>query len=156
MNLKSFFLKDPDFFKGSFEPILVEAETENRKSTIVLGFIEEHGALHFVIRKRYPSWIVDMSIDRIRLSEAVRKVRDKGLLPPPITSDETLRIAFENFVRESFFGSYIRENINAWASGQFFKQLRAIAPTLITPQSRRHDEQGSGYSALSSASRETG
>lgn len=156
MNLKSLFLKDPDFFKGSFEPILVEAVTENRKSSIVLGFIEEHGALHFVIRKRYPTWIVDMNVDRIRLSEAVRKVRDKGLLPPPGSCDETLRVAFENFVRESLFGSYVRENINAWASGQFFKQLRAVAPTLITPQLRRHDEQGSGYCALQSAGRESG
>lgn len=148
MKLKSFFQKDPDFFNGSFEPVLVEAETENRKSTVILGFIEEHGALYFVVRKRYPTWVRDVSMDRIRLSEAVRKIRDKGLLTCSVPVEEILRIAFENFVKESPFGVYVRENINAWASGQFFKQLRALAPTILTSQSRRQDEQGSGNSAV--------
>jgi hypothetical protein len=156
MNLKSFFQLDPDFFNGSFEPILIEAETEDRKSTIVLGFIEEHGALYFVLRKRYPAWIMDISLDRIRLSEAVRKIRDKGLVPSSGSSEETLKVAFENFVKESLFGSYVRENINAWASGQFFKQLRAIAPAIITPQSRRQDEQGSSDITLQSTGNSSG
>lgn len=156
MKLKSLFLKDPDFFDGSFEPILVEATLETSKSTIVLGFIEEHGVLHFVIRKRYPTWIVDIRMDRIRLSEAVRNIRDKGLLPDYNSYEETLRIAFEDFVRGSPFGEYIRENVNAWATSQFFKQLRAVAPTLIVPQTRLHNGQGSGDCTLQSVGRESG
>lgn len=143
MNLKSFFQKDPDFFDGSFQPILVEALTANRKSSIVFGFIEEHGALYFVIKQRYPTWVKDVEMDRVRLSEAVRHIRDQGLLPSSGYAEETLRFAFENFVKYSPFGDYVRKNINAWASGQFFKQLRAVAPVILTLKSRQKHGQGS-------------
>lgn len=156
MNLKSFFQKDPDFFDGSFEPILVESETETRKGTIVLGLIKEHNVLYLVLKQRYPTWLRDICMDRIRVSEAVRNIRDKGLLPVPGSYEEILRMAFEDFVKRSPFGDYVRANINAWASGQFFKQLRAIAPAILNPQSRRQDGQGSGESALQRTRGEAG
>lgn len=156
MNLKSFFQKDPDFFDGSFEPILVESETEKRKGTIVLGLIKEHNVLYLVLKQRYPTWLRDICMDRIRVSEAVRNIRDKGLLPIPGSCEEILRMAFEDFVKHSLFGDYVRANINAWASGQFFKQLRVIAPAILNPQSRRQNEQGSGEGALQRTGGEVG
>lgn len=149
MNLTSYSL-------DSFESILVEAENESSKSTVVLGLVEEHSVLYFVVRQRYPAWTKDLVMDRIRVSEAVRQVRDKGLLPSPGSHREILRIAFEQFVRTSPFRAYVREKVNVWATGQFFKQLRAIAPSVITLQSRPQDEQGSSNLTLQSTGRETG
>lgn len=148
MNPKSFFQKDPDYFEGSFESILFEAEKPSRKGSIILGLIKEHGTLYFVLRQRYPGWTKDASLDRIRLSEAIRRFCDQGGLSGPGSRIELLRFAFEHFVKESPFGHYIRSSVNAWATGQFFKELREISPSILTEQSRQQDEQGKGQGAL--------
>lgn len=156
MKLKSFFQKDPDLFEGSFEPILVEAESESKKHTIVLGLVKERDALYFVVRKRFPTWDEDVNLDSMRVSVAVRRLLQTGNLPHPTSKEELLRMAFELFVKESLFCQYIRDNLNVWATGQFFQQLRAVAPDIITSQLRRQHEQGSGENAVQCVGRESG
>lgn len=115
------------YFKGRttevlpFESILVESVNENKKETLVLGLVKEHTQLYFVVRKRHPGWAVDVSLDRLPLADALGPIKDRY---GTSLGEETLRVAFERFVKISPFSGYIRENINAWASGQFFKQLR--------------------------------
>lgn len=105
--------KDIDNPTESFEPILVEAENERRKGTIVLGLVEEESILYFVISKRYQTCGKDLVMDRMPVREAVRTALDAGVLPLPGSRRETLRVAFEQFVRASPFGAYVRKNINA-------------------------------------------
>ena len=116
-------------FKGGakdappFESILIESINENKKETLVLGLIKENTQLYFVVRKRHPGWSVDVSLDRLPLADALGPIKDRY---GTSLGDETLRVAFERFVKISPFSGYIRENINAWATGQFFKRLREV------------------------------
>lgn len=148
--------KDIDNPTESFEHILIEAENERKKGTIVLGLVEEESILYFVISKRFQTCDRDLVMDRMPVREAVRTALDAGVLPLPGLRKEILRMAFEQFVKASPFGAYVRKNINAWAVGQFFKQLRAVAPTIISPQSRHPHEQGSSEKALRCTGRGSG
>ena len=122
------------YFKGgakeapSFESILIVSENENKKETLVLGLVKENAQLYFVVRKRHPNWEVDISLDRLPLADAWGPIKDRY---GTSLGDETLRVAFERFVKISPFSGYIRENINAWATGQFFKKLRAVHNKII-------------------------
>lgn len=143
MNLKSFFLKDPDSYEGVFEPITVEVGDPCNTAKLVLGFIKEQGSLYFIISKRHPAWAKDIGLDRIRVSDAVRKIRDTEALPSPsICNNDLLHQAFEGFVIGSPFMQYVKVSVAQWDITPFINKLVAIAPVLLTKPSGTYYEQG--------------
>lgn len=137
--------KDPDFYIGAFDPIELEITTDDANSALILAVVKEHGALYFVIRKRYPAWTVDAHLDAVRLSDAVKRLHGDVLPCSRSFKDEILRVAFENFIQSSPFTSYIRKSINQWDAAQFFSRLRTLTPALhFTQLRRKSDEQATG------------
>lgn len=143
MNLQAFFQKDPDSFDGVFEPITLEVGGSSSKSKLVLSFIKEQGSLYFVISKRHPAWTKDIGLDRVRVSDAVRKIKDTKTLPcPSMHNTDLLQQAFEGFVIDSPFMKYVKASLAQWDITPFINKLGAIAPALLTKQSGTHYEQG--------------
>lgn len=137
MNLKSFFLKDPDAHEGVFEPITFEAPGSSN-SKLVLGFVKEHGSLYFIINKRHTAWGNDIYLDRMRLSDAVRKIRNTEFPPCPSECNNSLiSSAFEVFVTGSPFMLYIKEVLAKHDITPFINKLVSLTPTLITSASRK-------------------
>lgn len=136
--------KNPDAFFGDFDPITLELPVGTDKGMLLLAIVKENNALYLVIRKRFPKWGIDITLDAVRLSTAVNRIR-KSVMPSPRSyRDEILRVAFEHFILKSPFTSYVRKSLNQWDAAQFFNKLRALAPAINIKQPRQsNDEQGS-------------
>lgn len=141
--------KDPDCYLGDFDPIVLELQSSTENASLILGLVKEDSVLKFVINRRFPEWEKDISLDSVRLSIAVKRLGVSALSYRHSFKDELLRGAFENFVMNSPFCSYVREHLNQWDAAQFFNELRAVAPELdITQPRRKRNGQGIGYTTV--------
>lgn len=145
MNVKRFFVKDPDQFSEPFEPVIAQFALAGQKVLVELGLVKDNSRLYFSIGKRLSSDGSLLILDRMSLSSVSQLTfaqRPKRWRENQLYGSEFLRHAFESFVLNSPFEGFIRKNVNPLDITQMFAKLRNVSSHLLNFQMSMDHEKG--------------